>query len=242
MGAERRVTAWLRSAPGPLFVSYAIAASFSTYFCMYAFRKPFAAGQYAGLEFLGLDLKTAFVISQILGYTLSKYIGIKICSETNRGKRAVSLVVLIFAAEAALLLFAVLPPSLKVAAIFLNGLPLGMVWGLVVWYLEGRRTSELLLAGLSCSFILASGIVKDIGRFLMSDFGVSEWWMPAVTGLCFLPPFLVSVWFLNRIPEPDDADVDARVEREPMDRTQRVAFVRHFLPGLTQKTASVGSY
>ena len=35
-----------------------------------------------------------------------------------------------------------------VAAIFLNGLPLGMVWGLVILYLEGRRTSELLLVGL----------------------------------------------------------------------------------------------
>jgi len=227
-----RVTKWLESVPGPVFVLYAIAASFSTYFCMYAFRKPFAVGQYAGLKLGDIELKTALVISQIIGYALSKYIGIKVCSEATRGRRAASLVFFILWAEAALVLFAVVPPGLKLIAIFLNGLPLGMVWGLVVWYLEGRRTSELLLAGLSCSFILASGVVKDIGKHLMDAYHISEWWMPASTGLCFLPLFLASVWLLNQLPAPSAEDVAARVERETMDAARRVSFVRTFLPGL----------
>jgi len=226
------VTRWLESTHPAFFVLYAVAASFSTYFCMYAFRKPFAVGTYEGLEIWGLQLKTAFVISQIMGYTLSKYIGIKVCSEATRGRRAVLLVGFILAAEAALVLFAVVPPGLKVAAIFLNGLPLGMVWGLVVWYLEGRRTSELLLAGLSCSFILSSGVVKDLGKHLMSAHGISEWWMPAVTGLVFLPAFVASVWLLNQVPPPSAADVAERAERQTMDAARRVSFVRTFLPGL----------
>jgi hypothetical protein len=211
-----------------------MSAAFATYFCMYAYRKPFAAAKFADLKFLGtgVDLKTAFVISQIVGYTLSKYLGIKICSEATRQHRAGLLMGLIVIAEAALALFAVLPPNLKVLAIFFNGLPLGMVWGLVVWYLEGRRTSELLLAGLSCSFIVSSGMVKDVGRFLMSAGGVSESWMPFVTGAIFLPLFLGSVWLLNQLPLPSAADVAARVEREPMDGAQRVAFLRRFLLGL----------
>ena len=226
------MTRWLESTHPALFVLYAVLASFSTYFCMYAFRKPFAVGQYPGLELWGMQLKTAFVISQILGYTLSKYIGIKVCSEATRGRRAVLLVGFILAAEAALVLFAVAPPSLKVAAIFLNGLPLGMVWGLVVWYLEGRRTSELLLAGLSCSFILSSAVVKQFGKHLMEDHQVSEWWMPAAAGLVFLPAFVASVWLLNQVPPPSAADVAARAERQTMDAARRVSFVRTFLPGL----------
>ena len=227
-----RVARWLESAHPALFVLYAVAASFSTYFCMYAFRKPFAAGQYAGLELWGMQLKTAFVISQIVGYTLSKYIGIKVCSEASRGRRAVLLVGFIVMAEAALVLFAIAPPSFKVAAIFLNGLPLGMIWGLVVRYLEGRRTSELLLAGLSCSFILSSGVVKDFGKHLVDAHGVSEWWMPAAAGLFFLPPFIASVWLLNQVPPPSAADVAARAERQTMDAALRISFVRTFLPGL----------
>jgi hypothetical protein len=222
----------LERAPGPVFVAVAIGAAFSAYFCMYAFRKPFAAATFAGEGFGGVALKTSFVISQIVGYALSKFVGIKVCSEVSRGRRAAYLVLFVLWAEAALVLFAVAPPALKVAAMFLNGLPLGMVWGLVVWYLEGRRTSEILLAGLSCSFILASGAVKDTGSLLMSSFGVSEWWMPAVTGFLFLPPYLLSVWILNQLPEPSPGDIAARVERETMNASQRLAFVKQFLPGL----------
>jgi hypothetical protein len=230
--SPRRLTAWLESAPAPVFILYASAAAFSTYFCMYAFRKPFTAAQYEGYMLGGVGLKTALVISQIVGYMLSKYIGIKVCSEVPARRRAWMLVLFILWAEAALVLFAVVPPPLKIVAIFLNGLPLGMIWGLVVWYLEGRRSSEILLAGLSASFIVSSGIVKDAGRFLMANFGVSEWWMPAVTGLCFLPPFLASVWLLNQTPGPKEEDVRERVEREPMYAADRVSFVKRFLPGL----------
>jgi hypothetical protein len=224
----------LESGPTWIFTVVAATAAFSTYFCMYAFRKPFAAAEFEGLSFLGTQvrLKTAFVISQIIGYTLSKYIGIKVCSEVTRQRRAVLLVGLALTAEAALVLFALLPPNLKAVAMFGNGLPLGMVWGMVVSYLEGRRTSELLLAALSCSFIVSSGAVKDVGRWLLTAQRVSEAWMPAVTGLLFLPLFLGSVWLLQRLPPPNEQDVAARVRRTPMDRRDRLAFLRQFLPGL----------
>ena len=249
-----RVTALLERAPGPVFVAYAILAAFTTYFCMYAFRKPFAAAKFEGQFFLGsaIELKTAIVISQIIGYTLSKYIGIKFCSEITPARRAWALLVLIGWSELALVAFGLAPNNLKAIAIFLNGLPLGMVWGLVVWYLEGRRTSELLLAGLSCSYIVSSGIVKDVARAMMagtvaeywshlpligkpigSALGkVSESWMPAITGLHFLPIFLLAVWALNQIPRPNQSDVAARGGRKPMDSSDRLAFLRQFFFGL----------
>jgi MFS family permease len=229
-----RLTVLLANAPGSVFALFVIFASFSTYFCMYAFRKPFSAAGYDGLVFLGttIDLKTALVISQIIGYVISKVIGIKICSEVTRGRRALALVTLIGIAQLSLLLFALLPNDLKVLAIFFNGLPLGMVWGMVVWYLEGRRTSEMLLAGLSCSFIIASGVVKDVGRWLMTSVQVDQFWMPFVTGLCFLPPFLLAVWLLNQLPDPSAEDISARVERTTMNRGQRWQFIRQFLPAM----------
>jgi hypothetical protein len=245
---------WLSTAPEFTFVLFAVIAAFSTYFCMYAFRKPFTAAKFEGMMFFDTEitLKTALVISQIMGYALSKYVGIKVCSEIRPRQRAKSLIGLILAAECSLILFAIVPDDWRFAAIFLNGLPLGMVWGLVVWYLEGRRTSEILLAGLSCSFIVSSGIVKDFGRAMMSgDIAaawqwfpgigssiaqtlgqVSEAWMPAIVGLHFLPLFILSVWMLNQLPGPNKEDIRARTERQPMDGRKRVTFLRHFLPGL----------
>jgi hypothetical protein len=205
--------------------------AFVTYFCMYAFRKPFAAASYNDAGFLGLDLKTAFVISQVVGYTVSKFLGIKWVSEVTRTGRLRLLLSLIAAAELALLGFALLPPRAKVLALFFNGLPLGMIWGLVVRYLEGRRASELLLAGLSCSFIVASGAVKDVARWLMSA-GVTEYWMPATTGLLFLPVMTIAAMLLDRVPEPNARDVAEREARPPMLAAERIVFARRFLPGL----------
>jgi len=248
------VARWLETAPSAVFVLVGIAAAFVTYFSMYAFRKPFAAARFEGLQFLGtgIGLKTAFVIGQILGYALSKWVGIKVCSEIAPERRARTLVTLVVLAEITLLGFAVLPESLKVVALFFNGIPLGMVWGLVVWYLEGRRTSEVLMAGLACSFIVASGMTKDFARALMSGqiaelwsmvpflgpplgraLGkVSEFWMPFVTGLHFLPLFLLGVWTLQQLPRPSAADVANRAPRTPMTGAERLAFLRRFGPGM----------
>ena len=254
MSLPRPLTPLLEKAPRPVFVLYAVAAAFTTYFCMYAFRKPFAAAKFEGITFFGSDveLKTAIVISQIIGYAMSKYIGIKVCSEITPARRAFMLIFLVLWAEIALVIFGLVPNNLKVVAIFFNGLPLGMIWGLVVWYLEGRRTSEILLAGLSCSYIVSSGIVKDIGRSFIEGtaanwwatvplignamsktFGhVSEAWMPAITGLHFLPIFLLAVWLLNQLPRPTEADVAARGQRQPMDGADRMAFLKQFAFGL----------
>lgn len=209
-------------------------AAFLTYFAMYAWRRPFTAAAFEDTTFLGsaVAMKTAFVISQLLGYTLSKFLGIRICSELDRTRRARALVAMIGVAHLALVAFALLPGSWKVLAIFVNGIPLGMVWGVVVSYLEGRRTSELLLAGLSCSFIVSSGVVKDVGLWTMRTLQVGEYWMPAVVGLLFLPLFLLSVLALDRLPPPHALDVEERVARRAMDSNDRRAFVHQFLPGL----------
>jgi hypothetical protein len=214
-----------------MFAAYAVAMAFTTYFAMYSFRKPFAAAHFSGSTFGALDLKSALIISQLLGYALSKFLGIKFNSEMRPGQRAWALVLLIAWAEVALVLFAVLPPPGKVVALFLNGLPLGTVWGVVFSFLEGRRTSEILGAGLSCAYVVASGAVKSIGKSIIGA-GVDEVWMPALTGLVFLPVFLAAVYGLSLIPPPSAEDVAARTEREPMQRAERRAFMRRFLPGL----------
>lgn len=249
-----RLTPWLEHASTPVFVAYAIVASFGAYFCMYAFRKPFAAARFDGEMFLGggLELKSAMLMSQVLGYALSKYIGVRAVSELSPRYHAAALVALIVWAELALVAFAQLPGDAKVIGIFLNGLSLGMVWGLVVRFLEGRVTSELLLAGLSASLIVSSGVVKDFGRGLMSGriaeawsvlpgvgsavsegLGqVSEAWMPAVTGLHFLPFFFAFVWMLVQIPLPNRHDTEERHLRESMDLERRRVFLRTYWPGL----------
>ena len=123
---------------------------------MYAFRKPISAGTFEGMELVGIGYKTVLITSQVIGYTLSKFIGIKYVSEVSPSRRAISILVLIGMAEVFLLLFGAVPAPYNFVMLFLNGLPLGMVFGLVLRYLEGRRMTEALSAGLCASFIVSS--------------------------------------------------------------------------------------
>ena len=202
-------------------------AAFVVYFGMYAFRKPFAAATYvdvAGWHGV-IDYKTALLIAQVIGYAVSKLIGVRVIAEAGHQARARLILTLIAASWVALVLFALIPAPWNVACLFLNGLPLGLIWGLVFSYIEGRRTSELLGAMLCASFVLSSGVVKSAATMLMAA-GVSEWWMPAVTGLVFAPLLLIALWQLERLPPPDSRDRAERVERVPMSAAKRAAFWR----------------
>ncbi len=211
---------------------WAVAAAFGAYFCMYGFRKPFAVATYDEWSLLGIGLKPALVASQTAGYALSKFIGIKVISETPPHRRAIGVLLLVLLAEAALILFGLIPAPWNIACLFLNGLPLGMVFGLVLGFLEGRRLTEALTAGLCASFILADGVVKSVGAGLL-QWGVSQFWMPAAAGLVFLGPLAFFVWMLTRVAPPTQLDVAHRSLRQTMNRQERWAMFRRYRFGLT---------
>lgn len=208
-----------------------VAAAFSTYFCMYAFRKPFTAAQFDGAITFGLPLKSLLVISQVIGYAISKFIGIRVIAEMPASNRARTLVLLVGASEVALLLFGWIPRPWNVVCLFLNGLPLGMVFGLVLGFLEGRRITEALSAGLCASFIVADGATKTVGAWLLTV-GIPEDWMPAAAGALFFLPLVTSVSILSRTPPPSRQDIDARSERVQMNRSARRTMLQRYGIGL----------
>ncbi len=232
MTLPRKVSAWLGNTNQAFFCLYAIAATFVTYFAMYAFRKPFTAGTYEGLSVWGIDYKIIAVIAQVLGYTLSKFLGIRVVSELKASARIGSVAVLMLVAWVALLLFAVTPKPYNIFWLFINGLPLGMIWGIVFSFLEGRRFTEFLGAGMASSFIVSSGIVKWAGRELIQNHGVTEFWMPFVTGWLFIPALLLGVLMLTAIPAPTAYDEAHRTKRVPMDRRARWQFFCSFALGI----------
>lgn len=217
-----------------IFTAVAGLAGFSTYFAMYAFRKPFTAATFAhvpGWNF-ALDYKIALIVSQVAGYALSKFIGVKVISEIHPCHRAPAIIALIGISWLALVAFALIPAPWNVITLFVNGLPLGMIWGLVFGFMEGRRTSEVLASMLCASFILSSGVVKSVGAWLIGAWHITAFWMPAATGALFMPLLLVSVWVLARLPPPNARDEAERVRRMPMTGADRSAFLKAYAPGL----------
>ena len=205
-------------------------AAFGSYACMYGFRKPFTAGAYADSGWGG-GFKAWLVTAQVLGYTVSKFVGIRIIAEMKPERRAWMFLGLVGMAELALLLFAITPVPYNAAWLFFNGLALGMVFGLVLGFLEGRRLTEAFVAGLCASFILADGVTKSVGTLLLNH-GIPERWMPFGAGLLFVLPLAGFVWMLRQIPAPSAADIAARSERSPMTHGDRLAVLRRHGVGL----------
>jgi hypothetical protein len=215
-------------------------AAFCVYLAMYAFRKPIAVATFSDQAPLwGVDFKTALILAQALGYACSKIIGIRVVSIHRGAERKALILGLIGISWIALVGVALLPAWMAPLCMVLNGLPLGMIWGLVVSYLEGRRLTEVLTMILAASFIVSSGLVKSVGSMLLIE-GVSPFWMPAATGLLFAPLLVGALLILSRIPAPDEADKADRGERVAMDAASRRRFVRLYWLPLTLLLAGYG--
>ncbi|MCX6166004.1 MAG: DUF5690 family protein [Ignavibacteriae bacterium] len=217
---------------GFIFSTYAIISAFGAYSCMIGFRRPYTVGLFEGLSIFGVDYKIALVTSQLLGYILAKFYGIKFISEMPRKKRAFMLILMIVIAELSLVLFAYTPLPYNLIFMFINGIPLGMIRGLVFSYLEGRRFTEVLGAGLSAAFIITSGFAKTMGKIVMDDWGFSEYAMPFITGALFILPYFLFVWMLNQIPDPNKDDESLRTKRVQMFAKDRIIFFKKFTLGI----------
>lgn len=222
----------LQEASPVAFILMAGLVAFTAYGCVYAFRKPFTAASFSGLEIWGIQYKIALVIAQVAGYALSKFLGIRIISGLKVEQRALALLLLTGVAWVSLLGFSLSPMSWGPVWLFMNGLPLGMAWGVVFSYLEGRRVTEALAALLCVNFIISSGFVKTTGKWLVLQQGFSEFQMPLVAASLFLPILLLCIWLLEHLPPPSEADQLERSERRIMTQKQRKKLFKRYAPGL----------
>ncbi|MEO8111210.1 MAG: DUF5690 family protein [Ginsengibacter sp.] len=212
---------------------FAAIITFLTYASVYAFRKPFTVGSFSHAPLIfGMDYKDALVITQVLGYMLSKFYGIKFIAELKRFGRGKLILLLVVISWLALLLFAIIPAPYNIIFLFINGFPLGLLWGIIFTFVEGRKATDFIGAALAVSFIFSSGFVKSVAKYLQVDFNVTDWWLPFFTGLVFILPLLLFVYLLEKIPCPSEEDIESRVVRLPMTKAERKNFFSEFRYGL----------
>ncbi len=206
--------------------------AFLAYSSVYAYRKPFTVATFDGLRFWNISYQTLLIISQVVGYMLSKFYGIRFIAELKSLGRFRTGMILTGSAWLCLLVFALLPAPWGMLPMFVNGFLLGFMWGVIFSYLEGRRTTDFMGAVMAVSFIFAGGFTRTVGKWLMVEWNVTEGWMPFFTGLVFIIPLVFFLWMLERIPPPDEDDRRERTVRLPMNATDRKMFLKQFGAGL----------
>lgn len=216
-----------------LLILWAGGAALLSYSLVYALRKPYTAAAFDGLTFFGSDYKVTVTTIQILGYVISKFFGIKLISELKRENRFRFFVASAVMAEAALVGFGLLPAPYNVAAMFVNGLSLGCMWGVIFSFIEGRKVTDILASLLGVSMVFSSGFAKSFGLFAMNDLHIDQFWMPAVIGGCALPVLVFMGYMLKRLPKPTAEDIALRAERVTLDGKGRKALFMAYAPILT---------
>ena len=141
------------------FILWAGGAALLSYSLVYMLRKPYTAAAFEDLEVFNMDYKVAVTIVQILGYVVSKFMGIKLISELRREERLRFILMSVVMAELSLVFFGLLSAPYNIAAMFLNGLSLGCMWGIIFSFIEGRRMTDVLASLLGVSMVISQRVL-----------------------------------------------------------------------------------
>ena len=100
-------------------------------------------------------------------------------------------------AEASLILFGLLPAPYNIGAMFLNGLSLGCMWGIIFSFIEGRRMTDILASLLGVSMVISSGTAKSMKSKRETLNGKQRWdifknFMPFLT-LLFIANVVLTI-------------------------------------------------
>lgn len=216
-----------------LLILWAGGAALLSYSLVYALRKPYTAASFDGWTLFGSDYKVMVTTIQILGYVIAKFFGIKIISELRKENRFRFFVGSAVLAELALVGFGVIDAPYNVVAMFVNGLSLGCMWGVIFSFIEGRKVTDILASLLGVSMVFSSGVAKSFGLFVMNDLHISQFWMPAVIGGIALPLLVCMGYMLKKLPHPTEEDIALRNERVVLDSKGRKALFKKYAPILS---------
>lgn len=195
---------------------------FAVYTCMYAIRKPFT-GFIFHEQLGGINIKNWLVLSQLAGYLMSKFFGISFIGNLNKEKRVTYLHLCLITASLPLFFLNITPHYIWPLLFFINGFPLGLVWGIVFSYAEGRNFTELIGSILACTFIFSSGFVKFLAINIQTHLHLN---IQLTLGLIALganiTAFLLS-YFLKTMPPPDAEDELRNTKRKSLSKEERKA-------------------
>lgn len=200
--------------------------TFCLYTLMYAIRKPFSALTYNNILVWGVNVKIWMVLAQLLGYTLSKFIGIKILGGIKNKDRSTYLIGILSIATIPLFLIQYSNAAWWPLLMLLNGFPLGLVWGIIFSFVEGRKFTELIGAILACTFIFSSGWVKSFGLYLQNIFHLNSIQIPFTTAFIALIIAAFVIKLLEKLPPPSEEDKLLRNAREPLNAGEQKSFLR----------------
>ncbi len=183
-----------------------------------------------------LDLQSCFSLAFTLGFGAAKLPAMRLVSSPAFYRARLSL---IFALQLASMLavgagvacFA-RRPQLLVACVFVSSFLSSFLFGAILTYLEGRETTELLLAITQAGLIVAGSASRGLAAAVVAHTPLPARLMPLAIGLLACPLSMALVAATHRAPPPSPADIALRSSRAPLSPARQLRFLRAYCPGI----------
>lgn len=163
--------------------------------------------------FKDISPKELLVLAFTLGFALGKIPAILFVSNLPPWKRLKFLLTTVSIAYVLIVgFFSITPTLVQAILVLLGAIPLSSMFGVLTQYLEGRRATEELSAGLSIVLLLGGAVSRCLAS---SVFGLLKEWdyVPLIIASAYMPICLVSLVVLDTTPPPTKVDVTQRQER-----------------------------
>ena len=182
-----------------------------------------------------IDRQTSLALAQSLGYLFSKWPAVAFMSSSTFFRHRQACLCGLYGITATFVGvgFGVFDqsPIMQSVSVGISSLFTGMIYGGMVSYAEGRGSTEIVVASLNLSLVLAGGIARFFGTWLV-NIGISWRWVPAVASSVGLLIGLLLLDLLAALPSPTAVDQRDRGVRRSMTGAERMAFIKRYLPGL----------
>ena len=110
---------------------------------------------------------------------------------------------------------------------FLGALPCSVLYGAIFSYIEGRRSTDILIAAMNFTLIAAGGASRSTAAALIAA-GVPPYLMPAVAAVGAAVVAIPLLHVVARLPSASQLDVEQRSQRGAMSCKQKLELFRHY--------------
>ncbi|CAE7183174.1 unnamed protein product [Symbiodinium pilosum] len=182
-----------------------------------------------------LSLQECFSMSFILGFGAAKIPAMRLATSGFFFRHRLALLLGILISSMLLVALPILLLEglefLQVLGVFSSSFISSFLYGGMVTYLEGRQSTEIMLAAIAASLTVAGTLSRAAATALLG-WGLPARLMPLVLGGCSCFLACICIVLTDRAPKPSRADVAARSARTAMTSRQQWDFVRNHAFGV----------
>ena len=185
---------------------------------------------------LNIPLKDWLSYAFTIGFFVGKWPAYKYVPSITRSQRPRVLIVLFIGAS--FCLTGLLPyqgpysAPLKIISVLIGSIFCSAIFGVEFTYLEGRSNGDVFIAAVNTVVFFGSSLCRAIGAALIRG-GVPGRWMPILAVTLYSPITILSLYCLDAMPNPTEADIASMGERTIMASSEKSAFISNHAFGLT---------